>query len=267
MSDPTILFTRKDDWQRQIANAARHFTPVFHDLHEVAVDEYPIIVPLTLHAQHKINSQMPHLLGRKTLSPSDQAIAICKDKRVFAEFMEHQGLGRHIPRTGTGTYPYVIKKRIGAWGIGARIITDAGMAADAGQMLGSSEYFAQRYVVGTDEYASHIIFHDNDIQFCATRKFTFDSPLFIKGRDAAPRRAETVDHSHLLPLFTRILRKIEYAGICCIDYALVGDELQIYEINPRYGASMTHFINEAMLIYTGILNSGSNDQWMKTRSI
>ena len=36
MSDPTILFTRKDDWQRQIANAARHFTPVFHDLHDAA---------------------------------------------------------------------------------------------------------------------------------------------------------------------------------------------------------------------------------------
>ncbi len=40
-----------------------------------------------------------------------------------------------------------------------------------------------------------------------------------------------------------------YEGICCFGYKIVDNKLKIYEINPRYGASMTYFIDDALVSY------------------
>jgi hypothetical protein len=73
---------------------------------------------------------------------------------------------------------------------------------------------------------------------CATTlEFTFDREVFIKGREPDCGRA-VVDCAHL-DRFGSILAMIGFEGLCCFNYKLLGKQPLIFEINPRFGASLS----------------------------
>lgn len=259
----TVLFSKHDDWEWLIRNKIKErfpcVVPFFYEYNEINPDIFDLVIPLSIRAQKYINENVGYLKGQKVINPSNKAIDLCDDKEVFSRFLIESGFADYIPKTNDKfCYPYILKKKIGVWGKEVTVITDAECELAHINEIESDEYFRQEYIEGECEYTTHIIIINRKIVFYKTLKFTFTDRYFIKGKYYRHKFKEIVDHSNFKDLFEVILNTLEYQGICCFNYKLNKDKVKIFEINPRYGGSMTTFLNEALICYRDILKkSGS----------
>lgn len=176
------------------------------------------------------------------------------------EFFNRGGFKNITPKTNEDLrYPYILKKKIGAWGEEISVISDSCSERSHVKQIESEDYFRQEYIEGHDEYTTHIIINDGTIVFARTIKFTFAEMYFVKGKHFKETRREVVDHGHLNNLFQKILNKIDYQGTCCFNYKIVEGTVKLFEINPRFGGSMPIFMTEALIAYRGALAA-----WRKT---
>ena len=252
----TILFSKQDDWEWYIKNTIRNYVPFFYELDEVGPDRFDLIVPLTLRAAKHLNTHFEYLKGTKALAPSNETIDLCDNKKDFAEFLIKNGFPHLIPQiNGDGGYPYILRKKIGAWGEGVTVIANAKTELMHMGEIRSNDFFAQQYIEGREEYTTHLIMHQNRVLFSKTFEFTFGERLFVKGKNYKPISTKVVDHSHLNALFEAILNLLRYEGICCLNYKVQGNRVKLFEINPRYGGSMTNCLNEALATYSDIMNN------------
>lgn len=139
-------------------------------------------------------------------------------------------------------------KKTGCWGVGTYIIHNAKDEQERHEEIKSADYFRQQFVEGNEEYTAHVVIADNTRVFLKTLRFTFKEKYFVKGtlhRPVAP--GIEVDHNHFKSTFEKILLSMGFQGICCFNYKIVDNHLMIFEVNPRYGASMTRFVDEALL--------------------
>jgi len=60
----------------------------------------------------------------------------------------------------------------------------------------------------------------------------------IQGEEKAFQNIVKCKH---LELFSNILKNIGYQGLCCIDYKMKDNSPMIFEINPRFGGSLSPF--------------------------
>ena len=254
----TVLFSRKNDWEPHIKEVvtlqSRFFVAFFYDFNEVRPGHFDLIVPITIPAHKYLNDNFHHLNGRKALIPSNRSIDLCDDKERFAQFLMDSGFSDFVPPINAEfSYPYILKKKIGNWGEDITVITDAQCELSNIQDLKSRDFFTQEYIEGHDEYTTHIIFN-KDIVFYKTIKFTYSDRFFVKGQNYKHTAKEVVDHGCYKELFEKILNKLGYRGICCFNYKLDNGIVKIFEVNPRYGGSMTYFLNEALLSYRQALS-------------
>jgi predicted ATP-grasp superfamily ATP-dependent carboligase len=257
-SRETVLFSKFDDWEWPIRHEIEDFSqkeiPFFYKFSEIDLDLFDLIIPLTIDSEKYVNKHFAYLIGRKVITPSNTAIDLCDDKHRFAKFLINSGFGDFIPKINDNfAYPYLLKKKTGIWGKGINIIKDAADELRYTNEIGSRDYFRQEYVEGEDEYTTHIIMYDRKIVFYKTLQFTFHQRYFVKGINFKYSSRAEVDHEAHRYLFENILNKLGYQGICCINYKICNDKVKIFEINPRYGASMTCFVKEALASYRDIL--------------
>ena len=251
----TILFSKKDDWVWPIRDLLQNYTPFFYDFNEIDLDRFDLVIPLTIRDAKYINAHCDYLKGTKALVPSNEVIDLCDNKEDFADFLITNGFPHVIPRiNGDLRYPYILKRTIGENGDGVIVISDAETERMYVEELRSRDYFKQEYVDGGNEYTTHIIIHQKRVFFSKTFEFTFGERFFVKGRNYKPCSSRVVNHSHHDATFWKILNTLEYEGICCLNYKLQDNNVKLFEINPRYGYTMTHFVNEAVSTYNDILN-------------
>jgi len=251
----TVIFSAKDDWEWPIRKGIVGYVPFFYEFDEINPNDFDVVFPLTLRAQRYINCHRELFAKQLHLNPSDYCIELCDDKKRFHSYLSENGFQKFIPiMNGKFDYPYVLKKKVGLWGEGISIISDKKSEIEHINEIESDDYCTQQYIKGKDEYTSHIIVIAKTIVFFKALKFTFQDEYFIKGKDFTPISVEEVDHEMYKPIFEEILLSMDYEGICCFDYKVTEDGLSIFEINPRFGASMSRFINEALNIY------GSSDR-------
>jgi predicted ATP-grasp superfamily ATP-dependent carboligase len=242
-----ILFSRRDEWETGIRSAIKTCTPHFHEFHDVDPGQFDLVVPLTLEAARYFNRNYSHLNRVNALVPSNEAIDACDDKREFARRLSQAGFGRFLPRACDNlAYPYLLKKNISEWGVDCYIIHDANDEHAHHDRMRSDDYLKQEYVHGRQEYTMHILMAGGRTAFMKTLEFTFEEELFVKGR-LFPHASQTcVDHARFSKLFESILNCIGFQGICCFNYKLLDGSPKIFEVNPRYGASLTFFLDEAI---------------------
>jgi len=249
-----ILFSKKDEWEGWIRKNIKGYVPFFHEFNEIDLNDFDLVVPLTIHAQKYINAHPELLTEQKALIPSNYCIDLCNDKESLQYFLAKNGFEKFTPKiNGNLGSSYILKKKIGAWGEGISIINDSETERAHISEIESGDYFKQEYIEGQDEYSAHIIFSDKKVAFLRTLKFTFRDRYFVRGKNFEPISTEVVDHSLFKGLFKDILDKLVYQGICCFNYKIVNHEPKIFEINPRYGGTMTRFINEALSSYRRML--------------
>lgn len=250
-----ILFSKKYDWEPSIKKNLKGSSVFFYEFNEVDPNAFDIVVPLSLHAQKYINNNPALLAPQKALIPSNYCIDLCDDKKLFHDFLLDNGLGTFAPKVdGDFVFPYILKRKIGAWGVDIYIIHDSKDERENLDKIQSSKYFKQEYIRGREEYTAHIVIIDNNIVFFKALEFMFSANYFVKGKHYKPTTVTEVDHSQFKQTFQNILLKIGYQGICCFNYKIVNQDLMIFEVNPRYGGTMTRFIKEALLSYEDAIN-------------
>ena len=238
-----ILFSPMPDWEKSIRAgfAYTHHEIAFREFSPEVIQAYDLVVPLTIDDLKYLNG-VSDLIARNPLPlPSLESIELCDDKYRFNQMLQDKGFGAFIPQIGGRlAFPYVVKKRIDAYGQNCRIIHDAGDEAACAGILADPEYFTQHLVTGTNEYATHILFKDNRIRCWINVEYTFGTATPVKGKDKVLLlRACRCPH---LALFAEILKTVGFEGLCCLNYK-ESDRGQpmILENNPRFGGSLARY--------------------------
>ena len=134
-------------------------------------------------------------------------------------------------------FPYLLKKKSDEWAVNCHVIANAEQERNLGKLLDDPAYFRQAFVPGRSEYTTHILMRERKVVAAISLKFVFAKDLHTKGRACAASYSKVCRSRHL-DLFAAILRSIGFEGICCVNYKLVDGRPAIFEINPRFGASL-----------------------------
>lgn len=238
-----ILFSGKPDWTDAIKTGFRRLPHQvgFGSITEDSFQRFDIVVPLSLPAIEEARRYFPQQKNAFPL-PAAESVRLCDDKYEFNQALVKAGFGRHIPKMVTGlalTPPYILKRRIGEFGSECYMIRNYCDEEAQLDRITDSEYFCQELIPGTAEFATHILFVDGRIVKALNIKYEFASDTPIKGQDVAQF---TVIHRCLyLDLFTRVLRTIQFEGLCCVNYKVAKGQPFLLEINPRFGGSLSPY--------------------------
>ena len=238
-----ILFSGKPDWTDNIKSGFRRLPHQieFGSITEDSYKRYDIVVPLSLPA---LEDARRYALRQKNAFPlpTAESVNLCDDKYEFNQALVKSGFGRYIPGIVQGlalTPPYILKKRNSGGGTGCYIIRNCGDEEAQLNRITDPKYFCQELIQGSTEFATHILFVDGRIVKALNIKYVFSSDTPIKGQNAD---FFTVIHRcQYLRLFARILRSIQFQGLCCVNYKVAKGVPFLLEINPRFGGSLAPY--------------------------
>jgi predicted ATP-grasp superfamily ATP-dependent carboligase len=124
-------------------------------------------------------------------------------------------------------------------GISCHFISSPDQKDEFRELISSPDYFCQEIIEGTNEYATHILFKDQKIVTSLTIRYEFYDRIFINGKAGfVCTKIRECDH---LDTFAAILEAIGFEGLCCFDYKIVNGKPKIFEINPRFGGSLSSY--------------------------
>lgn len=247
-----LVFGTFPDFQPAIAANLDHarFDADFHSLSTpFAVDA---ALPLALEHYERLRG-WPGAARDVAIYPTAAAAGVCEDKLALVDFLTGRGLEQAVParREPGPPYPYVLKRRIGYWGRHAHVVRDA--AQEATLDAGPADWFAQDFIPGATEYAAHILRDGGRIWYASTVCYELGRPDAVLGAHARPVRMTLTRGCVHLRGFAEILAALDYEGTACIDYKLVDGTPKIFEINPRFGASLAHDVNAYLDCYLDAL--------------
>jgi ATP-grasp domain len=204
-------------------------------------ERYDIVVPLTI---PDLEEARRHSRLRKIALPlpSAESVHLCDDKYRFNQALIKAGFGQYIPKMSQGVAlepPYILKKRTGWWGNGCYLIRNDGDEEAQLKRITDAKYFCQELIPGTTEFATHILFAGGSIVKALNIKYEFESDTPIKGQSAI--LLQVVHRCPYLDLFARVLRTIEFEGLCCVNYKVAKGQPFLLEINPRFGGSLAPY--------------------------
>jgi predicted ATP-grasp superfamily ATP-dependent carboligase len=238
-----ILFSGNPQWTEDIKRGFQRLPHEveFGPISEDSFERFDIVVPLSLSALKEARRHSPREKNALRL-PSAESVSLCDDKFAFNKALIKAGFGQYIPRVTQGpglTPPYILKKRTGVWGKECYIIRDHDDENAQLCRINDEQYFCQELVPGCGEFATHILFVDGEIVKALNIRYGFASDTPIKGQDTPYLNA--VHRSEHLDLFARVLRTIEFEGLCCVNYKVARGEPLLLEINPRFGGSLAPY--------------------------
>ena len=211
-------------------------------LAEAAPEHYELYLPLTLADYAALRGSAGMKFMKKAIMPTAAAVEICDDKLAFVETLQGTRLHPFIPKRlhACPSTPFVLKKRRGNFGRGTVVVEDAVGRERADERLASGDYFAQDLVIGDVEYATHILISRGEIVYHFTTVFRMNNMQAIKGIDQNGKYIGTFDADKYLFIFRDALNLVGFKnGICCFDYKISDGIPRIFEINPRFGGSLT----------------------------
>lgn len=235
-----ILFSERPDWEKTIRIGFRRlphqieFGPISAD----SFDKYDIVVPLSLSAVAEARLYCGSQRGAYPL-PSEDTVQLCNDKYEFNKAMFQAGFSQYIPKMAQGpslTPPYILKKRTGIWGKDCYVIRNREDERAHKDLIADSDYFCQEFIGGRTEFATHILFMDDQIVKALNIRYEFDVDSPIKGQDAS--LLQVVCRCRYLNLWAKMLRVVKFEGLCCVNYKVANGQPFLLEINPRFGGSL-----------------------------
>ena len=234
-----ILFpnTEWENWLRS-AFQASHGELTFAELSPENIRKHDLVVPLKIPELIGLDECRLLLADNPIPIPSKACVALCDDKYRLNRALIDNGFGIHVPdMSGDMPYPYVLKKRRDEWAVNSHVISGATQERIHSELLDDPDYFRQKFVPGKCEYTTHILMRDRKIVSALTMKFVFKDDLYAKGRECVATYSKICRNRHLR-LFAAMLRSIGFEGLCCINYKIVDGQPRLFEINPRFGASL-----------------------------
>jgi hypothetical protein len=248
-----IAFGAHEAWDQFILpNLDARYEAAFADLAEIDLDAFDAVAPLQIEHYASL-ARRPDLYGRKFLHPAADVAALCDDKLALTQFLIAEGFGQFVPplRSAGAPYPYVWKRRRGFWGRHCLMI--GGPEGEAGVDLNDPAWFAQTLVPGEAEFATHILRAGAAIRYVSTFAFKMSGADLVMGKHHSPLATDFARGCEHLPLFAGILERLGYEGTACFDYKTVDGQPVIFEINPRYGGSLSADVTAYLDAYVGAL--------------
>jgi predicted ATP-grasp superfamily ATP-dependent carboligase len=240
-----VLFSGNPDWIDKIKDGFQHLPHQveFGSITEDSFRRYDIVVPLSIPA---LSEARRHALPEKNALPLPTAdsVRLCDDKYEFNQALVQAGFGQYIPRMVRGlalTPPYILKKSIGWFGTGCYIIRNRDDEEAQLARITDPEYFCQEFISGSTEFATHILFVGGKVVKALNIKYRFPIDTPIKGQDAV--HLMVICRCPYLSLFARVLRTIQFEGLCCVNYKVVKGKPFLLEINPRFGGSLAPYFS------------------------
>lgn len=251
-----VAFGDFADWAARIRqNLDARYAPSFVDLAATDLDAYDVIIPLG-RMQYDALVRRPDLRGRKFLHPSAHATALCHDKLALIRFLIAEGFGDIVPpvRAPGPPYPYIWKRRESGFGRHCHVVD--GPQAEEGHDLADPEWFAQSLASGTMEFATHVLRAGGQIRYVSTFAYEMGGAAVVNGERHYPRSIRFQRDCRYRDLFGEILARLDYEGVACFDFKSANGVPQIFEINPRFGASLSLDMTAYVDAYVAALRPG-----------
>jgi|GEM_PF-570337 hypothetical protein len=237
-----ILFSLKAEREKDIRKSFRLLK------HEIHFDEftsenfkkYDIVMPINMLNLRKLIPYSDLVDSSLVPTPTMEAIDICDDKYLFYTTLVEKGFENDMPRVGKNLkIPYIVKRKVAHMGVDCYVIDTPEKEKEHWKEINDPDFFCQEIVPGKKEYATHLIFRDGRVVCSLNVVYLFSTPLYVKGVDKfIGNRLGKCPH---LGLFTEILNAIDFEGICCFNYKEIDGKPYIFEINPRFGSSLSMF--------------------------
>lgn len=237
-----ILFPPGSERENNIRKGfrfARHHVE-FSELTPENIRRNDLVVPLTMWELRDMIAVGDLLKDNAIPLPSLESVDICDDKFLFSKTLEEKGFGDVIPRIGKGLpFPYMVKKKVAQSGDNCYIIADVEQEQKYKDEINDPEYFCQQLIQGRNEFATHILFIDHKIVSAINIEYIFANGAFVKGKDKfICTKISPCPH---LDVFAEIMDAIGFEGLCCFNYKEVEGKPSVFEINPRFGGSLSTF--------------------------
>jgi carbamoylphosphate synthase large subunit len=145
-----------------------------------------------------------------------------------------------MPRVGKNLkIPYIVKRKVAHMGMDCYVIDTPEKEKEHLHEINHPDFFCQEIVPGKKEYATHLIFRDGKMVCALNVVYIFSTPFYVKGVDKFI--GNKIGKCPHLDLFTDILNAINFEGICCFNYKEIDGKPYVFEINPRFGGSLSMF--------------------------
>ena len=212
----------------------------FNDFTPENIQKNDLILPLHIEDLRELK-RYPHLTENKLIPiPSLEAINICDDKYLFIQTLIENGFNDLLPKTGSNlAVPFMLKKKVSSAGNSCYSVSTLKQKQEYQELIDDPDYFCQEIIPGANEYATHIIFKDKKIVTSLTIKYTFSNELPINGKEKVVY--SRIDKCDYLDTFSAVLDSIGFEGLCCFDYKVINNKPKLFEINPRFGGSLSAY--------------------------
>lgn len=239
-----ILFSLKSDWASIISQSFKS-TKVecfYENFEDADFKNFDLVIPLNIHDLMICNERRDELVNQIIPIPSAEAIHKCNQKNEFIDLLNKNGLNRFLPSINTALkFPYILKNPIGEYGKSTFIISNKQDELKFAQELLNHVFIKQELISGKYEYATHVLFKNNKIINHVTLKYTHPKSEYVQGNSVyISKTLHNTNRKHLSEMES-ILRLIEFEGLCCFDYKISNGQIKLFEINPRFGGSLTDY--------------------------
>ncbi|MBS1521972.1 MAG: hypothetical protein JST50_13305 [Bacteroidetes bacterium] len=237
-----ILFSLKAEREEDIKKSFRNLK------HEIHFDEftpenfkkYDIVMPLNMYNLRRLIPNSDLVDNSIVPTPTMEAIDICDDKYLFYTTLVEKGFENDMPRVGKNLkIPYIVKRKVAHMGVDCYVIDTPEKEKEHWKEINDPDFFCQEIVPGKKEYATHLIFRDGKMACALNVIYIFSTPFYVKGVDKfIGNKLGKCPH---LDLFADMLKAINFEGICCFNYKEIDGKPYVFEINPRFGGSLSMF--------------------------
>jgi hypothetical protein len=237
-----ILFSKQDDREGGLKKSFRllRHKITFDELTYENVKKNDLIVPLSLY-DIRLLIMNPELTRDNPIPmPTMESLDICDDKYLFYETLTEKGFEKDMPRIGKALkMPYMVKKKVAYMGLNCYIIDTPEKETQYKAEINDPDYFCQEIVLGPKEYATHLLYIGGKFVSVLNVVYTFPTATYVKGRDKFI--CTKLCRCPHLELFSKMLDAIGFEGLCCFNYKEIDGKPLVFEINPRFGGSLTMY--------------------------
>lgn len=246
----SVLFGNKPGWNAFIAENLdqTRFRPTYAtgplSNHDLAA--FDLICPLTIaEARLLWSCRERQTLAENHLIPSGDSLAMATNKVSFNRFLIDAGFADLVPPMGDdATFPAIVKPERGEFGQHCHVVHTPQERAAICADLNAAQiaHFTQTAIPGPLEYTTHYIALDGQVRFELTLVSDMATPLAVRGKTQQPVSVRQVPTPRP-DILERVLARMTYTGTGCFNYKIHQGRLYLFEMNPRFGATLTHAIN------------------------